>query len=142
MVPRKETSLTVDGHHALAGRVVVLFLALQIPALRPLAKYLPFSPFSVPLFLGMALLGTLVLLTPLDWLQRVLRTPWPMALATGALCTATLVLYPVADALKQTGRGSDNDDALILAGTALARFSDRKSVVEGKRVGLGGRMTI
>jgi hypothetical protein len=40
------------------------------------------------------------------------------------LCTATLVLYPVADALKQTGRGSDHDDALILAGTALAHLSN------------------
>jgi hypothetical protein len=47
-----------------------------------------------------------------------------MALASGTFCTATLVLYPVADALKQTGRGSDQDDALILAGKALVRLSN------------------
>jgi hypothetical protein len=112
------------GHHALTARAGVLFLAVQIPALRPLVKYLPLPQFSVPLFLGLALLGTLVLLRPRGRLQRVLRTPWPVALASGALCTATLVLYPVADALNQTGRGSDQDDALILAGTALTRFSN------------------
>src|SRR5262252_8939578 len=112
-IPRGETSLAAEyGHRALTARAGVLFLALQIPALRPLAKYLPLPQFSVPLFLGLALLGTLVLLRPRDWLQRVLRTPWPMALAFGGLCTATLVLYPVADALKQIGRGSDSDDAL------------------------------
>jgi hypothetical protein len=125
MLGRMETSLAAEyGHHALTARAGVLFFTIQIPALRPLAKYLPLPQFSVPIFLGLALLSTFVLLRPRDWLQRVLRTPWPMALASGALCTATLVLYPVADALKQTSRGSDSDDALILAGTALARFSN------------------
>jgi len=105
-------------------QVGLIFLALQLPALRALTKYLPHPNLTVPLFLALALCGTLVVIHPAGRFANALRAPWPALLLLAAFAVGTIAIYPYANGLKLQRAGSDSDDALILAGKALLRFQN------------------
>ena len=103
--------------------VWLLWLGLQLPSLRVMYKYLP--PRLHPLIVIYLLAAFVVYAGCLHdgWLkrrlQRILSSGWTMVgLVTVALGVSYCV-YPIADALKYQMRGSDQDDALILAGNRL-----------------------
>lgn len=99
-----------------------IFLALQLPALRALTKYFPSPELTVPLFLLFALCGTVLVIRPPWGLTKILGKPWPALVVLAAFTVWTVAIYPYADGLKLQGRGSDADDALILASQALLKF--------------------
>ena len=105
-------------------QIGLIFLALQLPALRALTKYLPYPDLTVPLFLALALYGTLLVIRPPRCLAKALQGPWPAMLMLAAFTVGTIAIYPYADGLKLRGAGSDQDDALILAGQALLTFQN------------------
>lgn len=106
-------------HRAFFGLVV----ALQLPALQPLAKHAPAPGVAVPAFLIAAAIGLwLLLVAPPERLRRWLDTAWPSASLVGILALVAVFIYPMADGLKRRGAGSDADDAMILAGRALSEL--------------------
>ncbi|WP_437777613.1 hypothetical protein [Sorangium sp. So ce1097] len=105
-------------HRAFFGLVV----ALQLPALQPLAKLAPAPGVTAPAFLMAAAIGLWLLLDPPERLSRWLNTAWPSASLAGILALVAVFIYPMADGLKRRGAGSDADDAMILAGQALAEL--------------------
>lgn len=104
------------------GAFFGLFAALQLPALQPLAKFAPVPGIAVPAFLLAASIGLWLLLDPPERVRRWLGTAWPSAALVGILALVAVFVYPIADGLKQRGAGSDADDAMILAGRALAEL--------------------
>jgi hypothetical protein len=95
----------------------------QLPALRPLFKYLPEEhQIWIPVYLlgWLAVYWLLFGTGRLGWLRRLLARPaLPVALLAG-LCAFNLVAYPYVDGLtKARNRGADQDDALIVAGQRL-----------------------
>lgn len=107
-----------------ALQIAAIFLALQVPALRSLAKYFPEPHLSVPIFLVLAFCGTFLAMRPPKWLAEFMQKPWPAVLLVTAFTLVTLFVYPYADALKEHGAGSDADDALILSAQALIRLEN------------------
>ncbi|WP_438015906.1 hypothetical protein WMF18_34345 [Sorangium sp. So ce315] len=105
-------------HRAFFGLVV----ALQLPALQPLAKLAPAPGVTAPAFLMAAAIGLWLLLDPPERLSRWLNTAWPSASLAGILALVAVFIYPMADGLKRRGAGSDADAAMILAGQALAEL--------------------
>ena len=105
-------------------KVWVVFLSLQIPALRALAKYVPTSLwFLIPLYL----VGTWFLYADLlhkglisRFLKRFAARGWFIILLLVTLFVIQLIVYPQADALKYQGRGTPQDDALAVGGEYLA----------------------
>lgn len=120
-----------SGLSALYGRVppqafAALFLALQVPALRPIMKFAPLPVFAclAVMLTTAALLWTLLAPAPrsrdtLTPLRALMGTPWPVVGVIVTLALMAAVVYPIADRLKVHMGGSDADDAMILAGTAL-----------------------
>jgi hypothetical protein len=104
--------------------VTVIFLTTQFPSLRAIAKYFPAPYLTGPLFLLLALLGIVLTLNPPKVLRGFLQGVWPTAIIAISMTVASFVIYPYAEALKLQGRGSDADDALIIAGQALWRFEN------------------
>jgi hypothetical protein len=109
-------------------QIGLIFLALQLPALRALTKYFPHPDLGVPLFLALALCGTLVIVHPPRRLANALLGLWPAMLMLAAFTVGMIAIYPYADGLRLQGAGSDSDDALILAGKALLRFQNPYSL--------------
>ena len=105
-------------------QIGLIFLALQLPALRALTKYFLYPDLTVPLFLALALCGTLLVIRPPRCLAKALQGSWPAMLMLAAFTVGTIAIYPYADGLKLRGAGSDQDDALILAGQALLKFQN------------------
>lgn len=105
-----------------------LFLLAQIPALRPLTKFMPeFSAAptaSIATLLIVAAVALWVVLHPSKPMLKALQTPWPSAMLVVALSLVALYVYPLADGLKAHNLGSDADDAMILAGTALTHLQN------------------
>ena len=102
----------------------LIFLVTQLPALRAIAKFFPIPSLTGPLFLLLALLGIALVLNPPQALFGVMKGSWPTRVVAAALTVTAVAIYPYADALKLQGRGSDADDALIIAGQALWRFQN------------------
>jgi hypothetical protein len=104
--------------------VWALFLSLQIPSLRALFKYIPASllPVAVPVYLA-GIWVFYALLLHHQGLRRFLcrstKSALPLVVLLLLIITASAVLYPIGDARKQLGMGSNQDDALILAGRNL-----------------------
>lgn len=99
--------------------VWLLFLSLQIPSMRTLDKYVE-GPlfFAVPLLLVVAFLCYGALIDPPAALRarlRVLDRGWPASVLWVVYTVAAMVVYPIADGLKREGRGSDQDDAIMIA---------------------------
>ncbi len=101
----------------------LLALSLQLPALRSLARYV--FPFASGL--GLAVLLAAVLIAAVELYRRSLgfrraipASPWVFFAAVAVMMIAVAVVYPIADGLKTELRGSDSDDALIVAGERLA----------------------
>jgi len=97
--------------------VWLLWVSLQLPSLRPLAKYLPpvLQPLGFAYLLG-ALMAYAALLhsVPLPGrLRRCLDRGWLLVGLILLALALNYVLYPIADALKFQMRGSDQDDALL-----------------------------
>ncbi|WP_437956450.1 hypothetical protein WME76_34295 [Sorangium sp. So ce119] len=118
MVFPSSTMRFLAKHGAFFG----LFAALQLPALQPFAKFAPAPGIAVPAFLLAAAIGLWLLLDPPERLRRWLDTAWPSVSLVGLLALVAVFIYPMADGLKQRGAGSDADDAMILAGRALAEL--------------------
>jgi hypothetical protein len=103
--------------------VWTLFLVLQVPGLRALARSAPgpWRPVA-----ALYLIGAFFLYA---WCRhwagipggapRLLRIRALPMVAVTLLAIVNAVSYPVADGLKRVGRGSDQDDALILTGERL-----------------------
>lgn len=100
-----------------------LWLSLQAPALRPLYKYAPegLNPL-IPLILLAAYTAYFLL-----WRWRKLQTCVAGSLDSKYIFFGLIILlaavaayvYPIADGLKFSGGGSDQDDAIIAGATAL-----------------------
>ena len=124
---------------------------VQLVSLRSLDKYVFHDRLLT--VLAAAALGTTMFLLPRNY-ERVLSVlperagriaVSPAAFRALALVLAggSLVVYPMADELKAIGRGSDGDDAIILAATNLLTHLDpyRSSTLFGQsdqpRAGVG-----
>lgn len=99
------------------------FMFLQLPALRPLAKYVPEKfPLIAPLFL-VGIFGIYVFLFRSfqmnHWIKYLdnRNLYWGIILLFTA---AVAVVYPMADGLKEVGRGSDDDDAMRILAENIA----------------------
>ncbi len=103
--------------------IAPLWLLVSLPGLFPLSKYLPAPALSAPLALvaiGVGIVVALRGIEPGGWLRNLgLRPSWPAMLGIAALAVAAWFVYPIADALKETGGGSDADDAIKLAAGRL-----------------------
>lgn len=104
-------------------RIAALFSVLQIPALRPLHKYLPPDcQFIIPFILLGILCAYISIMTSgkfLSFLTPLLSSPWILCVLLGLVAVVSFYGYPAADGLKVIMRGSDQDDALIDAGMRL-----------------------
>lgn len=99
----------------------LLLYALQVPSLRALVKYLPESlHVLVPLYFLAGFLAYAWLLRAKRF-SRLLNSRSLLVLLIGLHVTLNLLIYPQADALKYQGRGSPQDDALIVGGERLAQ---------------------
>lgn len=98
--------------------LIPLFALVIIPGLRTLFKYLPL-PWGP--WLAMAVLaGKITLLAyPPARLRTFRDSCWPTALVLPLLAMAIAVAYPVADARKLVGLGSDADDAMQVGAVML-----------------------
>lgn len=102
-------------------RAWLLLWSLQVPSLRALVKYLPESlHLLIPLYFVIAFAGY-------AWLLRTnmfAKLFDSRALFVGLIAlhvALNLFVYPQADALKFSGRGSPQDDALIVGGERLVQ---------------------
>jgi len=105
--------------------VWLVFVSLQVPALRAIFKYVPAGLLPcVPVVMVIIWLACALLLggaaVP-EKVRRLLGRGWVLVLLLVAVAVASFLVYPVADALKEVGRGSGSDDALIIAGSRLIR---------------------
>ncbi|MGE0726179.1 MAG: hypothetical protein AB7O45_17530, partial [Alphaproteobacteria bacterium] len=103
---------------------LLLVLVLQLPALRPIAKH---AGAAAPALALAVIVGGAVLYATLPaWIGRPAVRWWQVAVAglVVAALAVSLLVYPQADALRAVGRGSDQDDGLIQAATALVRGAD------------------
>jgi hypothetical protein len=101
----------------------ILWLGLQLPSLQVLFKYLP--PRLQPLIVIYMLAAFAIYADFLHdgWLKQHLRiilsSGWTMICLIIVTLSVNYFLYPIADALKYQMRGSDMEDALIMAGNRL-----------------------
>ena len=107
-------------------RVVVvssLMLTLQFPSLRALYKYLgdyaDFAAFAALLATAAAYAAIMHPALGRRFLEPIGRGPWVAALVLAAVVLVSLLVYPIADALKEQMRGSDVDDGVIVSVQAL-----------------------
>lgn len=104
------------------GRVWLAFISLQLPSLRALFKYLgEINGLLIPAYLIAALLFTSLLLNGKGFRRRLDRASTTLLFAILLLMVlaVNLWLYPIADARTEQGRGSDQDNALIITGERL-----------------------
>lgn len=99
-------------------RVWALLVTVQWPGLHTIAKYAPWP----------ALATALVVVTAADLYAGLLHGHrpralaghrWPVPVAIAVVLAINLACYPRVDALKTAGRGSDQDDALIVTARRL-----------------------
>lgn len=115
-------ALAMRGHWT-DYRLWLLMLVLGIPALRAYDKYLNLFPGAPWLLLLLQAALYIWLLNPHcwpRWLQRMMSTALPAALILITLIAASFYIYPMADELKEQGKGSIADDALYLPFQAWA----------------------
>ena len=97
----------------------LLLYALQIPSLRALVKYLPESlHIFIPIYFIVAFFAYIQILNSEKY-ARLFRS---RAVFIGLIVlhiALNATIYPRADALKLEGRGSPQDDALIVGGERL-----------------------
>ncbi|MBK6766630.1 MAG: hypothetical protein IPG71_10040 [bacterium] len=97
----------------------LLLYALQVPSLRACVKYLPESlHILIPLYFAVALFGYAWLLRT-KLLERLFTSRALFAVLIALHVALNVFIYPEADALKYAGRGSPQDDALIVGGERL-----------------------
>ena len=97
-----------------------LMLTLQFPALRAMYKYLgDFAALALLLAAAAAYIAITHPALGRRFLEPIGRGPWVVALVFTAVVLVSLLLYPIADALKEQMRGSDTDDGVILGVRAL-----------------------
>ncbi len=106
------------------SRVWLLFLSLQIPSLRALAKYVPPSLWPlIPLYLIVTWLLYADLLHDglfVRILKRIGSRAWFVIVLLIMLFAIQAVVYPHADARKFQGPSTPQDDALVVGGEYLA----------------------
>ena len=106
------------------GKLWLLFLSLQIPSLRALFKYVPAAWWPlIPIYLTVTWLLYADLLhngLAARLLKRLTTRGWLLLLLLLALFVIQMIVYPQADALKYAGRGTPQDDALVVGGEYLA----------------------
>jgi hypothetical protein len=103
---------------------LAILAALVIPSLKSVAKYAPMPALTIPLFGALTASGLWFLLHPPSRVRHVLTTPGPTVLLVAAITLTVIFVYPMADGLKTSLRGSDADDAMIVAGRAMMHLEN------------------
>ncbi|WP_439815247.1 hypothetical protein [Zavarzinia sp. CC-PAN008] len=108
-----------------AALLALSLLVLYLPTARFVAKHAWIGPGGV-LAAGFVLAcggiaWMLLRRRPPATFSRMVASPWPTLALLCLAGTVALVLYPVADALKLQGRGSDQDDCVIAGVERLLR---------------------
>ncbi len=114
--------MTEKGYHLLQHMrfgILALMTAgvlLLFPSFRPILKHAPHPSLSV---LGYTLCGLLLYMAVFShkrlYLLLMKRAKVILGLFVLGILLVTIFVYPRADALKEVGRGSTSDDALIVA---------------------------
>jgi hypothetical protein len=102
-------------------RVWALTLTIQGPGVRAIVRYAP-SPWLVLVLVFVAgfIFYSACLHGPLaPWLRRAGSSPGVVAAVLCAAAVINAAVYPRVDGLKALGRGSDEDDALIVTAQRL-----------------------
>ena len=107
----------------LAVALVALF-AYFFPSLRPVYKYLgAYAELLYAVYIASVVLFLIAVeRLPRDgWPMRMFRSPLVAAVVVLAVFAIVTLLYPLADGLRDIGRGSDHDDCMILGVRELFR---------------------
>jgi hypothetical protein len=102
----------------------LLLAYVVMPGLRPIFKYLP-APILIASLYAL-LFGLWIFARPLErfsTLKKIISHPLfsvALLVLVGVICWFT---YPIADALKLSMRGSDQDDCIILGANALLQLT-------------------
>lgn len=100
-----------------------LMLTLQLTSLNALYKFLgDYAGVSALVMLLAAAAVYSAMMHPVlgrRYVEPICRGPWVAAVVIAAIVLVSLLLYPVADALKEHMGGSDRDDAVIVGVRAL-----------------------
>jgi hypothetical protein len=102
----------------------LLISYLLLPGLRPIFKYSAYPVVSSVTYLILAS-GLLFLLLnkKLEGLQKVIASPLAITFFLACISIACWIIYPYADSLKLSMRGSDQDDCIILGVNSVLNFS-------------------
>jgi hypothetical protein len=103
--------------------VLSLMLTLQLTSLQAVYKYLGnYADIASLVLLLAASTAYFAMMQPAlgrRFLEPIGRGPRVVVLVLTAVIAVSLLLYPIADALKEQMRGSDRDDAIIVGVYAL-----------------------
>jgi len=114
-------------------RAWALMLVLQLPSLRALYKYVPdVFLWVIPVYLLVFLLIYNSILGEkgkTNSFQRIFSRKYVFVLLILVITVVNFLVYPIADNLKNNGKGSDQDDALIATVSCMLKG---KSPYEGK----------
>ena len=101
-------------------RVWALTLTIQWPGLRALARYAPWPSIVIPVFVtGIACVYAASLQKPRFLASPRLGSRRVVTVVITAIAAANFVIYPRVDSLKNQGRGSDEDDAVVVTAERL-----------------------
>lgn len=104
-------------------RIWALTLTLQLPAARAIVRYAPVPAVTLPLIVVLSfVLYAACFHGPLRRLSTQTPSRAGAALVVAVVAVVIFSIYPRADALKASGRGSDEDDALITTANRLIRL--------------------
>jgi hypothetical protein len=122
-LPAREAARAEAGSQApgfaLPWRDLLVHGLVQLCSLRALDKYLPLSgEGAVAVAAGLAVLGVYLPIRLPGRVRRLLERPAAFWLVAAGFALVVLLAYPKADALKESMRGSDADDALIVGAHA------------------------
>ena len=107
--------------------IPLLILFLSIPSLRAIFKYAPYPEFvSLLYILSCALFFLFILRSSLsiEWIRKLLDRKYLSYSLIAIYSACAYVIYPIADARKEVGKGSTADDAIVAP--ALTLLTDEK----------------
>ena len=102
----------------------LLIAYILLGSLRPISKYVlyPMASGTLYLIISFCLLHLLIN-RKLVGLQKIISSPFAIALFLACISIACWISYPYADALKLSMRGSDQDDCIISGVKNILNFS-------------------
>ena len=99
--------------------LAVMVLAVQLCSVRAVIKYLPFVPYNIIFVFAISILLYYALIYRALPLKSILKSAFVSFILCFLIAVVNFILYPKADSLKLVMRGSDADDAVIIATTKL-----------------------